>query len=431
MRRILRNNGGQIILALAIVMSIVILSVAFSIYQMNAGRQLLKYEPVKEIVLAATSDFDRTLTVALRDASLEFDETYDENNASIKGESVLQKWMRSAVMAFSHLGAKMEIVERKFKFSWNTPIGFSFTYADFSMDLEAYGFRGWIGRSDKVVVLRIFNGTVRKTGDNSVTLIFSIIDDGKPVPNLIPGLLNVYVWNRNQSKWDPAEIVNMKYLGGGNYSLAFSSTVNEYELGVKLRAVTPKDGIIVSACYIRGINSNEVDWGTLYLSVGEEDPNQEYLLPYSLVSFKTRQATWVISKQKHTYREIASPPIPENICIDMRDTQYVNITIYVQPSPVPKPGKPAIFNVTLFFYNSSSGRNESIIFKPEQFKITEKQGTYTANVSDHCRGIIPSGSIVYMRVTVISEHTLHIILNDNERLYSYVELGKAYYTTNG
>jgi hypothetical protein len=429
MRRILRNNGGQIILALAIVMSIVILSVAFSIYQMNAGRQLLKYEPVKEIVLAATSDFDRTLTVALRDASLEFDETYDENNASIKGESVLQKWMRSAVMAFSHLGAKMEIMEREFKFNWNTPIGFSLTYADFSMDLETYGFRGWIGRSDKVVVLRIFNGTVRKTGDNSVTLVFNIIDNGKPVPNLIPGLLNVYVWNRNQSKWDSAEIVNMKYLGGGNYSLTFSSIVNEYELGLKLRAVTPKDGIIVSACYFRGINLNEVDWGTLYLSVGEEDPNQEYLLPYSLVSFKTRQATWVISKQKHTYREIASPPIPENIYIDMRETKSVNISIYVQPSPVPTPRKPAKFNVELFFYNSSSGRNESIIFEPVQFQITEKQGTYNANVSQHCGGIIPGGSIVYMRVTVISEHTLHIILNDNERLYSWVELGKAYYRT--
>lgn len=416
MRRILRNDRGQIILALAIVMSIVILSVSFSVYQMNAGRRLLKYEPAKEVVLAVTSDFERALAVALRDASMEFDETYDGNNATSMGKNVLRKWMRSAVTAYSHLGAEMEIMESSFKFNWNISRGISFAYSDFSMDVEAYGFRGWVGRSEKSVTLEIVN--VRKTGANSATLNFSIRDNGKPVPNLTLNLLKVFVWDESLSTWAEAESIHMEYLGGGNYALSFSP-IDEDKLGVKLRAITPRDRIIVSAYYVEG--REMVDWGTLYVSVGE-NPNEEQLLPYSLLSFKTRQTTWVIHRNKHYQREISSPQIPENVYIDMRETKYVNISLYLQPSGNIRKGY--IINIDLFFFDSSSRVNKTII--PTQTLTFSRQGPYTISVNDHCGGIIPPGSIVYIRITLIQGNTLHVILNERDVLYSYLELGKAY-----
>jgi len=292
------------------------------------------------------------------------------------------------------------------------------------MDVEAYGFRGWIGNSEHSVTLIIFPNTISKTG-TSATLTFSMLDDGKPVPNLTPSLLKVFV--RNESEWTTAENFIMKYLGGGNYSLTYSSPINEYGLGVKLRAITPKDRIIVSACYIEEMEP--VDWGKLYIGVEEKEPKKELLLPRSRLSFKTRQNTPVIHKiSKNEQHEISSPQIPENVFIDMRETICVNITLRVQPSGQLNKLESYRLCVDLFFFNRSSGENKSIC-EPKYLNITSG-GDYTIKAYDHCRGIIPGGSIVYIRITLIVGNTLHIILNQHENLYSYVELGKAYYTKN-
>ncbi|MBS7635220.1 hypothetical protein KEJ34_07025 [Candidatus Bathyarchaeota archaeon] len=425
MRRILRNNRGQIILALAIIMSIVVLSVSFSVYQMNAGRRLLKYEPAKEVVLAVTSDFERALAVALRDASLKFNETYEndavnaENAANIVGGNALLKWMRSAVTAYSHLGAEMEIRDKKFEFIgyWNGTMGISSASAGFSMDVEAYGFKGWIGKSEKMVMLTIFPDTINKA-NNSATLVFSMLDNGKPVPNLTPSLLKVYAWNESLSKWDPAASINIEYLGGGYYLLSFSP-IDEDRFGVKLRAITPKDRIIVSARYIEGIRSQE-DWGTLYLGVTEDERNYEQLLPNHLLWWNPgpRQVTWVISKA-HPTREVSSPTIPEGRVINTSNN--INITLYVQPSP---PNKPVTINIKVYF---KYGVTEYPVAEVNGYRIDKGEGYYiiiTPNLYKDVNagagfGVIPSGSIVYLRVELVDLWaTLHIIYRESKIILS-------------
>ncbi len=427
MRRILRNNLGQIILALAIVMSIVILSVSFSVYQMNAGRRLLKYEPAKEVVLAVTSDFERALAVALRDASLKFNETYEsdavnaENAANIVGGNALRKWMRSAVTAYSHLGAEMEIKDKKFEFTgyWNGTMGISSASAGFSMDVEAYGFKGWMGKSEKIVMLTIFPDTINKTG-NSATLIFQILDDGTPVPNLTPSLLKVYVWNESLSKWNPAASINMEYLGGSYYLLSFSP-IDKDRFGVKLKAITPKDRIIVSARYIEGARSQE-DWGTLYLGVTEDERNYEQLLPRHLLWWNPgpRQVTWVISKA-HRTREVSSPTIPNSTMINTSSRENITIILYVQPSP---PNRPVRINIEVFFIYNNQRNN---ITNVRNYTINKGEGYYTINATNQYRnndagagpGVIPSGSIVYLRVELVDLWaTLHIIYRESKIILS-------------
>jgi hypothetical protein len=432
MRRILRNNSGQIILALAIVMSIVILSVAFSIYQMNASRQLLKYEPFKEIILAVTSDIERALAVALRNASLEFEKTYEENAVSAenianeKGGAVLQKWMRSVVAAQSHIGVEMKITGRKFRFMgyWNGPVGTSYASVDFSMDLEAYGFRGWIGWSEKTIVLTIFPDTIRKTGNDSAALIFNMLDDGKPVPNLTPRLLKVFVWNEDQSKWVPAESFSMQYLGGGNYSLNFLPTNDEDRLGVKIRAITPKDGIVVSANILGKYEEiSPEDWNTLYLGTAEGEPQRNaYLLPKIRLSWTTSQLTYTLHKNhknRHDSWLLSSPEVPSGTIINMAETYLVNITLQLQANP-----PPARVYIYLYFWNGTA--NVSII-DPTYLNILEEKGKdqgkpikeYRIEAFNLYHGEIRAGNRIFLNITLIEGNELQIWYKDGT---SYIEL---------
>ncbi|MEM2960882.1 MAG: hypothetical protein QXU67_04695, partial [Candidatus Bathyarchaeia archaeon] len=304
MRRILKNKQGQFVIALAIVMSIIILSAAFSIYQMNIQRQQLKYEPAKEIALAITSDLERALAVALSFTSQKYDpyNSTGNNEAISKGLNLIFKWMRSVAAAYSHLGAKMNISVPEngqgggtsvvFNLDWDGNPGMSYLYTVFELDVDAYGFEGWTGRAQKTVLLTIFSETMEIVNETEglAALKFNLRDNGKPVPNLTLDLLSIYA-HKNGRLWIPATIKSLKYLGGGNYTVEFSP-INKYSLGVILKAVTPQENIVVSARHMRSeavtINlkskqddglSKNYGWISLITPVDPEYFNETFTLP--------------------------------------------------------------------------------------------------------------------------------------------------------
>jgi len=258
----------------ALLIALLTLSVALSIHQVNLHRQQLRYEPVEELVLGITSDLDRCLTRALSIASQEYYATGSEENATRKGYDFISKWVRSILASYSHLGIKMTInqTEEGLTFNWNNVLGFSQVYAKFDLDVDAYGFKGWVGESRKFVTLKIFPDSIL-LGTQNTTLKFQIMQ-GKnqdiPIPNLTPESLKIWADLTGQypagEDWIPATVTALNYLGGGKYTVTFNARINERTQGVKLLVITPEDNIYVSAR-----SSKAYSYGDIFLTLQSQE----------------------------------------------------------------------------------------------------------------------------------------------------------------
>jgi hypothetical protein len=395
-------------------MSIVVLSVALSIHQMSGQRQQLKYEPVKETVLAITSDLKRALTIALRNATHRYYSTLSQSLlpsnmslslANIAFNGTLNNWKDTVTVLFSHLNVKNRFVETRLSINWGDYIGWSYAYVVFNLDIDAYGFNGWNSKLTKYVVLTIFPETIRVESGDTTGLIFNLMEDGKPVTNLKTEHLQGYILG-DDGMWAPADIESLKYLGKGDYNV----TLLHYprikpHLGVILKAVTPRDSIIVSA---------------RYLSLGEEQVNEEYnwfllhaggpygmkhkpkdvmILPWGLWNPNiegeyTPQFSHGRNKQ---WAAIYSPLTPT---IDYSIAKYVNITIYAVP--VPTKGEKRI-SVLLYFFNSTHSctivESDPIPF-PREGWYTFGKLNFTDEFKNTYKCIVPSGSRIVLEVTV-------------------------------
>lgn len=368
--KFIRDRRGQLVLILAIVMSMLILSVAFSIYQMTIRRSQLRYEPVKEIAMAITSDLNRALAKALKEASKRYNATQNYDESVSAGENIVRDWSSSIIAAYSPLGVRAFIyapingsgrTSIKIHFDWNQEVGVSEAYTDLDIDIEAYGFQGWRSRSSKSIWLRIFPETISINGSqNKAQLTFSLHENGKSIPSLTSDLLRIYS-RVNESTWILAEIEDLRYLGGGNYSVVFSP-INVNSFGIVVLAITPPDNIIVSARYIgvgfRGDDSNEEtsedygDWTKLYLGRPENGTQKEIMiLPLHLwspekSSLAHGKDTPVLNRGNPVIY-VSSPTIPCNVPL----SSLINISLYLRPNPA----KEREINVTLLLLNSSSG----------------------------------------------------------------------------
>jgi len=264
MKRFRKNIRGQFVIVAALLIALLTLSVALSIHQVNLHRQQLRYEPVEELVLGITTDLDRSLTHALSIATQQYYETGSKEKADSEGYNFISKWVRSIIASYPHLGIKMNINKTKvgltdvyFDYNWGGEVGYSYGYAKFDLDIDAYGFKGWVGHSGKFVLLKIFPESITPA-DQSTTFNFRILqgkDQPIPIPNLTPESLKIRVNITRTSPPIPAIITNLSYLGGGNYKVTFSPRINiNYTFGVELTVVTPEDSIYVSTYFNKDVN---------------------------------------------------------------------------------------------------------------------------------------------------------------------------------
>jgi hypothetical protein len=150
----------------------------------------------------------------------------------------------------------MSISPNSFSFTWSE-IGYSYVDAGFDLDVDAYGFKGWVGHAAKYVMLKIFQESIDLTQPESTTFTFQIkqsalsADYGVPVLNLTPESLKIWAYlNGTRDKMVSATVTALEYLGDGNYTATFSPRINEGTLGMRLTVTTPEDNIIVSTyCY--------------------------------------------------------------------------------------------------------------------------------------------------------------------------------------
>jgi hypothetical protein len=339
MKSFRRNTRGQFVIIAALLISILTLSLVLSIHQINLNQQELRYKPVDELVLGITSDLDRCLTHALSLASMRYNQTWPPGSsdlASQEGKNFISTWVRSVVACYADMGLKMrmeanpETPDVLFFFYWGKGIGISYVYTRFDLDIDAYGFKGWVGQSQKIIVLQLATPVII-ADSNSTLLQFHIEDErGYPIQNLTPESLqiNASISNSTWTTVPTEDITSMNYLGGGDYSLQFKPQVYNETLGVRLTVVTPEDGIYVSAYY--DVLEGE-GWGTLWLAKPKEDSSESMLLPWYFLPkryWNPRYSTLPIpNSNSWSLINVSSTPTPNDILL----SQFVNVILWISP----------------------------------------------------------------------------------------------------
>ena len=386
MKRLRWGKCGQFIIIAALVIATFTLTLVLSISQISLIRQELSYEPVQELILGLTSDFDRCLTRALSIATQRYNETGSLEKARVAGDSFIMKWVNSTLISYSNLGLQIVLnateeggTDIAWIIDWSSSAGISYVYTRFSLNVEAYGFRGWASSSMKVVWLNITNWGI-STSLATVTLEFQLMQSKREAFEPILGLAPENV----QVKVDTiqADVTSLTYLGGGIYRVEFKAD----SIGEKITLIitTPEDFILVSAC-------TDTEWGVVYLSKEGKGLGKEILTPIS--QSRSGFAT-PVGSHGHEVLEVNSTPTTKNIILG----DHIQVKLFLEQSK----SQPGNINITVEFGFKYEDEIHWLGSDTERF-IGEKAYIFDIPTGG---GEIPEGSILILKVTVTSDKGL-------------------------
>jgi hypothetical protein len=367
----LRDRRGQFVIAAALLISMLTLSVALSIHQLSLQRQHLSYEPVEELVLGITSDLDRCLAHALSRASEVYYTSGSREMAEREGRAFISKWVKSVMASYSSHGIGLAMnsssgsggkLNVDFTLSWGNGTGLSQVYTEFRLDLASYGFRGWVGHSGKYVRLSTSPELIHcsegsQGGEGSTSVVFSLVEGKDAAQQPVTGLMgeDITVWvNLTRTSMVQGNITGLRYLGMGHYNVTFTPKVNNNTMGLSLMVRTPKDRVYVAAyipyrdIYVTlrsQLESSDTPTDEGWIRFGDNsyrpstephaiDPGQ-YILWYTPENEGYRFLNWTVTGQ-------ASVDDPHSnvtrVVIYGNATIKAYYAVYTPPQPPPEPG---------------------------------------------------------------------------------------------
>lgn len=419
-----RGKNGQFVILSAVIIATFTLSLVLSIHQISINNQQLNYNPVEELVLGITSDLDRCLTHALSIASQEYNATRDITAAEAVGNDFIARWASSIVGAYSNIGLRFDLKKATngssgvvWEFNWGNSEGESYVFTQFSMDIDAYGFKGWTYYSQKYVSLWIDNSSIT-LGQNRTSLKLTV-EEGKeynyrkPVQDLTPEFIKLTLSSNDTGVATNPNIISLVYLGQGEYILTFDDFFYWGD-NLTISVMTPTDRIIVEA-YLG--SSSPSEWTKLYLS--QQSQGEPVLVP-TRITGKGGQIQSNFTQSGHDTMIATSPPTPFNI----RLANVVNITLWLEVS---QNQSPVNLTVTLAFewngtiYTIGSDSTKYLGSGPYIFQIDAAQGEYPYGVGSM---IVPSNSTIILIVEAIFERQPYgrLFLNYGPDAPSNVEL---------
>jgi hypothetical protein len=389
-----RNNRGQFVIITALIISILTLSLALSIHEINLHRQIMQYRPINEFLLGTTSDLERALTHSLSKYSTAIlDQTPTPNDSQF-----MKNWTESMLTSFASYGIRIkDPLLPTWDCHWNGTTTYSLAAVTYNIDVDSYGFKGWMGRSCKYVQLKIFNESIlteSATTSFNFTLKESTINEDAtvPIPGLPqkPDLQSFRVGNYTPSQpFDPATEVSLQYYGNGKYRVTFNQTVDPNTLGVRLDLATPVDKVWVSANYF----NNSRDWSTLHFIPNKLlEPNYLYT-PGTSDSYKPS-----LNKGNPSVNMTATAISPTIVTASL-----INITVYL--TSVPPSAVKTLTSELGFIYNDQyypignatidiSGRSSPT---PYEVSINVDDNVFVTGFEPRT---IPDGSLIQLNITL-------------------------------
>ncbi|MEM3602665.1 MAG: hypothetical protein QXN87_08350, partial [Candidatus Bathyarchaeia archaeon] len=307
--------------------------------------------------------------------------------------------------SYANLGIRMrmetnpETPDVVFGLLWGQLNGLSSVWTKFELDIDAYGFKGWVGQSGKLVWLMLSPHNL--TDNNSTSLRFIVLDDNNPVQNLAPNY--VIIKANISNNLVQGEILKLEYMGRGIYQVEFTPQVSNTS-EIRLTVITPNDKIYVSAYY----NPREpIGWGNLYLAHMHGEHGMESML----VPADLRFTPYYMNPSNPTLNipnnpggwstvNLNSPPTLSNIKL----APIINGTIWIKPEA----GK--CHNITIklnFTYNGTVYEIGAHVLRNPQGGTLEGPQPYDFSIyveeaEDWPIGgrIIPMGSIITLTLII-------------------------------
>lgn len=134
-----KSRKGQFIVAAAMFIALIILSMSLMIYSAGSRYQTLEKEPVREIVQTITDDFKRMLTIALAD--------YSEDKDASAFKNTVSSWANKTLYCYSGMGLQLgvDIVGDSPYLSDPTEDSFEIgANVILNLDITSVGFYGYI-----------------------------------------------------------------------------------------------------------------------------------------------------------------------------------------------------------------------------------------------------------------------------------------------
>ena len=260
MKKIIRNQKGQFLVASALLIAILFISVTSLLSSTTLTDVKLLKDDFRKDSMQIVSNFRGALTLAIADVSNELElrsrlynyscystlEEYPE--AETYGEKLLATWHKIILQQYAGRSLNLSITDPVFECNWNTSGYYSKVYAIMNLDILSYGFYGLKQNVTSELSLQILDG--EQVG-NEVAVIFKLQKEkGLPVTDLDPSFIRVlytkvggienYFVDANQS------IVGLTYLGSGVYNVTFSAI--DCILPTKIKLILRDDrGIVVAA----------------------------------------------------------------------------------------------------------------------------------------------------------------------------------------
>ncbi len=257
MQKVRGKRRAQFTLIAAILISGLVITIAYSASQLSVFQQNFRYQPAKEIITEITSDLDRSLTHALSLASNKYYETgHNITQAKSTATEYLFLWQRSVVSSHSNLGLQMKIQPPggggatyvQFDLKWNSNPGWSKALTVFELNATNYGLTGWASDNTLARVLSIDDASFASNYyTNSTSFEFKLTDDrNNPITDLTIENLTVSMKPLG-SEWKNSELRRLQYIGAGEYRVELAPYFTLQGLQKNVTVVTPSDGIYVAA----------------------------------------------------------------------------------------------------------------------------------------------------------------------------------------
>jgi hypothetical protein len=273
MTGIFKNQKGQFLIASALLIAILFISVTSLLSSTTLTDVKLLKDDFRKDSMQIVSNFRGALTLAIADVSNELElrsrlynytcystlEEYPE--AETYGEKLLATWHKTILQQYAGRSLNLSITDPVFQCNWNSSETYSKVYAIMNLDILTYGFYGLKQNVTSELSLQIMDG--KKIGNEVAVIIKLQKEKGLPVTDLNSSFVKV-LYSKEGSIEDFFVIANqstvgLAYLGNGVYNITFSAKDCTQSAYIKI-ILRDSRGMVVAA--INGTlvrdNSDEV-----------------------------------------------------------------------------------------------------------------------------------------------------------------------------
>ena len=268
MTKFFRNNKGQFLIASALLIAILFISVASLLTSTTLTNVKLLKNDFRKDTIQIISNFRGALALAITEVSKGLElrssmynyENYstleEYSEAETYGTKIMTSWQNTILQQYAGRSINLNITNLVFDCDWNSSVYYSKVSAVNHLDILTYGFYGFKQNVTSELELQIMD---RSQHDNELAFTIKLQkEEGLPVTDLEASFVKILYMRNSTTSFTEANPSNIgvAYLGSGVYNITFSA--DDYASPVKIKMILRDGrGIIVAAITKGGVLVSE------------------------------------------------------------------------------------------------------------------------------------------------------------------------------